>query len=67
MSDFKPVKLKRSGHWPMVLKAILREDGVHFIDHDGKEREKPGYPSIEEMNKTLKSLNFPEFEVDKEK
>lgn len=46
-----------------ITKAVLRHDGVHFVDRDNKERKTPEYKSLEEMNRTLKQLGFGTFEV----
>jgi hypothetical protein len=61
------VYLKRESMNPSALTlAILRSDGVHFIDRDGRERAHAEYPSLEEMNRVLRELGFGQFEVDKE-
>lgn len=56
-------KLYRDGKWPLVTRAIVREDGVHVIDHDGSERKEAAYPDLETMNRTLRDLCFQPFAV----
>lgn len=48
----------------VIRRAVLREDGIHFIERDGKERQYAEYPSIEKMNDTLRKMGFGHFEID---
>ena len=60
----EPVKLYREGRWPQITRAILREDGVHFIEHDGTERKAtPQYRSLAEMNAALTKMHYGTFAV----
>ena len=59
-----PVYLKRRVLYPFISRAVIREDGVHYIEHSGRERPWTEYDNLHDMNEQLRALGFPEFEED---
>jgi hypothetical protein len=64
-----PIRLERKPHNShMLTNAVLREDGIHFVEHNGQERrEVSQHKTITELNQAMRSLDYPEFSVIKER
>jgi len=57
------IKLIRKVNYPQINRAIIKEDGIHLIEHDGTIGSDVYAPNLESMNKKLKELGFKTFEV----
>ena len=58
-----PVKLWRAGKWPVITRARLRDDGVHFISTDNKEDSWPGYSTLGRCNAVMRKCGYGEFQI----
>lgn len=58
----EPAYYHRPGEkWPTIIRAVVRDDGVHLIEHNGHERAIPTAATIDELNERVKKFNFPVF------
>lgn len=60
------IKLQRPGKWPMITRAILQEDGIHMVDHNGQIRSEVRFKTLKELNDMMKEIDCPIFDAVKE-